>query len=454
MRTVAVVLMFAACDRSASVAVAPVVAAPLVAPTVGDAGALAKDDVRPPYLYLLSDTVQLAAAATWVDLDRSDVTVAKRVGTPLEIEAFVRQQYDAGTPPISAVAAWAHGSTAPALDEPLPPAAQDRDFEEGDDHGWTMYEPDEGKMGKKESDRGEGQYKMRVEPPGPKRPPKPWGQLNRYAGQLDPLGRPTRVAQVVGVTADRDQLAAMRSMIIAAPNVPATKLIDLVRITEGSIGVSHAGRIRPLRLQFLVRDDDGYRRDQRWLEVRVQPTGPVVVEAVADTPIESSLEHSELAAAITHAHDTRGIRGDVGLDVLVAPTVDAQRLVDVLAALETAGVKEIGLGVLPSTDELARRGHRIATMVFRPLRINGELDEKDVRRVLLAERARFLACHQRNPAAGTPVIQFFITPAGTVSSANASPSSISSCLSDITASLRFPSRPTGVLVAAPLVLTY
>lgn len=78
------------------------------------------------------------------------------------------------------------------------------------------------------------------------------------------------------------------------------------------------------------------------------------------TPVEIT-DLQDLAAAIDHVRDARGIDAREAVDVLVDDGVTTQRLVDILVALDIGGVRAIGIGHMPGLTELALRGHHIPT---------------------------------------------------------------------------------------------
>ncbi|MBL0215154.1 MAG: AgmX/PglI C-terminal domain-containing protein [Myxococcales bacterium] len=478
---VAAVLVSGACkgkDRVKGAAPDPATVAAM-APKVSTATVLANEDGHPPVLYLVdaTGTIRLAAATSWADLDARTLRVASKT-TPIElVDRFVREQYAFGKAPLESVTSWDELSdldidlasledTRPsmALDDPPPPEEEETpdDGEEESGGTGTMVTLDEGKMGKKDSDRAEGQYKMLKDSDDPqlaRQQALEWARstairgsdaLLPYAARDKPLpnadGSPTRVAEVAASVAVDGKLLGLRSMILIAASAKATSLIDLVRETDGAIAVSHEGKIRPLHLQFGVRDDTA---PVEWLEARVS-TQAVVIEAVPDAAIEvATLDGTQLAEALDRARSARDADPFAPVDVLVDADVDVQRLIDVVVALDLAGVRVIGMGAAPSTEELARRGHRVPKVSFGQPNVQGDLDKVSIRRALKSGIWKIRACYAKalvdNPGLyGTVVVQFFIMPSGDVANASAVgvDPSVAECVGGVVKALTFP-KPKG-----------
>lgn len=205
-----------------------------------------------------------------------------------------------------------HESVALGIDVPVPeedvvrdPTATSDDPEEDDlESGGTgtAMALEEGKMGKKDSDRAEGQYKMTKQTDDPGPPPTTIGHDERGV-----LGEP------------RDQLHAHVPVVIAvAPRAPATVLADVLDATLGTIAVVVDGKPRALRVQFF---------DGEW-----RARG---AEAPADTK-ELVLETGADLAALAGDVKGREVR-------VLVKSGDAQALVDVIVALERNGAKRIAL---------------------------------------------------------------------------------------------------------------
>ena len=323
---------------------------------------------------------------------------------------------------------------------------------------------EEGKMGKKDSDRAEGQYKMQKNQEDPQLARQQAIEQARNAGilsRVDGTGRdsdkgvgfgpgrqdgmPSRLSQVEGAVLEDGRLDVLRALILIAPTAKATKLIETVRDTQGSIAVMHGGKVRPLRLSFMYQG--GLSASKGWVEARVSKTG-ITVEAVPDKSIDVA-DLKGLAAALDKARKERGTDADAPVDVLVDADVDVQRMVDVLVALDTAGVRLIGLGLAPTVEQLSKRGHRIPAVAMGQPNAQGDLDKAIIRRYVRKSQPQIAECYEKalavNPdLEGTVQTQFFITPNGNVASSTASgvDPAVANCIGEVIKKIEFP-KPQG-----------
>jgi hypothetical protein len=442
-------------------------------PTVSVATVLAKEEAKPPFLLLLDDTgaVRLAAAKTWADLDANTLKLGKKPTKPDSVDRYIREQYAMGRDPVESIAEWDEFSevdlgsledtrtaSGDSRDDPPPPPEEDGKDESGGTG--TAMALDEGKMGKKDSDRAEGQYKMQKVPEDPQLARQQAIEAARAAGILgggpsvdggavghgipNEDGTPSRAADIAGMVMRDGKLDRLRAMILVAPTVKAVTLIMAVQATDAAIAVSHDGKIRPLHLQFGLRDATD---SPAWVEVRVSSKG-LVVEAVPDKPLATTAL-DQLGAMLTTARTARGADADEPVDVLVDPDVDAQRLIDVVVALDTSGVKVIGMGGALTAAELARRGHRIPTTRLGQPNAQGNLDKAVIRKVIKMSKTKIAGCYEKALAitptlAGTVQVQFFVKPDGTVATATAAGISpeVADCVAAVIKSLAFP-KPKG-----------
>jgi hypothetical protein len=457
----------------------------LAVPKVSVASVLAKETPAPPFLLLVDDSenVRMAAALTWADLDAQKIKIAKKAG-PLEfLDRQMREDFALGKTPMQGVTFWdsmedaidlasledtRHRNDTGDMDDPPPPEEGDMPDDGADESGGTgtAMALDEGKMGKADAERAEGQYKMVPNQEDPQLARQQAIEQARNAGILGakrsgvdgpPLsweddirpnddGTPSRIARVEGSVMPNGTFERLRVMIFIAPTAKATKLIDVIRETGGAIAVENAGKIRPLNLEFDARDY-AMQSSEYWLEARVSTKG-IVVEGVPDKAVEVA-KVEELAAAIAKAREARGADAESPVDVLVDPDVDVQRMTDVMVALETAGVHTIGIGPMPSAEQLARRGKRIATMHLGVPNAQGDLDKKEIRKVVKANLGTIKGCYDKalveNPAlTGTVSAQFFISPKGTVASSSAAgvDPAVSDCIAAAIKTFVFP-KPNG-----------
>ncbi len=456
---------------------------------VDTAKVLATDTGKPPALFIVGDKdVRLGATESWADLDAQKVKIGKLPVPFEEMEALdrrLREDFALGRSAIDSLASWDAFADHPgeevkldeiedisarmpntAQDDPPPPEEEDAPDDGEDKSGGTgtAMALEEGKMGKKDSDRAAGQYRMRKAQDDPQLARQQAIEQARAAGILgglrgdrrgfgpgDPVGlnedgTPSRVAEVAGVVMPDGKLDRLRLMIVISPTAKATRLIHVIRETSGAIAVNHAGKVRPLHLQFDVRDGVGS-GSPHWLEARVTTKG-ITVEAVPDAPIEVT-DLKQLAGALDKARKARDAEDTALVDVLVDPDVDVQRLIDVVVALDVAGAKVIGMGPMPSKEQLARRGHRIPTLAVGQPSLQGDLDKAIIRRYVKQNVARMKECYTKalavNPSlAGTVQTSFFITPNGSVASASGTgvDPDVASCVAEVIKKIEFP-KPKG-----------
>jgi hypothetical protein len=461
-------------------------------PKVSVATVLAKDDGKPPILMLVdtNGTARLAAAKTWADLDANKLQIAKKTVKLDVVDRYVREEFAMGREPLEAVKSWDELSDVDvdltALDDTTKPTAADQDDppppppeDENDESGGTgtAMALDEGKMGKKDSDRAEGQYKMKKDQDDPQLARQQAIDAARAAGILGSSaltgvaglpgglssdhpnedGTPSRVAQVEGVVMKDGKLQRLRAMVFMPPTAKATALIDAMSVTDDAIAVSYNGKIRPLNVQFTMHDTANI-HDSPWLEARVS-TKAIAIEAVPDKPIEvTALD--QLGAAMEKARNGSELGA---VDVLVDPDVDVQRLVDVMVALDVAGAKVIGMGSAPTGEQLARRGHKITALAFGQPMAQGDLDKALIRKVVKGARTKVTYCYEKalvaSPTlAGTVTVQFFIKPDGTVASVAASgvDPDVATCVGNVIKSLVFdkPKSGGGVQVVYPFTMRH
>lgn len=171
-------------------------------------------------------------------------------------------------------------------------------------------------------------------------------------------GYPQRQARTYGWIRHTSKQPWYRALMLADPTMKALTVIDFVASMQVSIGVSRQGRIRPLRRVFRL---DGYSVGYGpWVEVRVS-RDRMVVESVPG-PSQEIVRIDQIAPAIASVWARHRSETLWNVDVLVADDVDAQRLVDVLVAVEDAKVEVIGIGKMPDASQLAIRGHHVPSI--------------------------------------------------------------------------------------------
>lgn len=266
-----------------------------------------------------------------------------------------------------------------------------------------------------------------------------------------PMSAVGRVPAVVGSRGGRRRVP----LVIAEANLPAAAVIGVLASLGGRLGVVLPGdQIGALRYVFqtpVVDDHD----TTFWYEAHVGTDRIEMLELVANerTPTTGDSVRAQLAPFVT----------DKGFDLLFDRAVPFPRLVNILLAVDDLGVTtQLGLGVSPGPIDgrklqaLEARNsggdYRTATAIlsFGQTQVNGDLDKKDVRAVFISKRPELTACYvaglATNPQLrGTVVMQFSITPMGTVSSVSASgvDPKVASCMSKLFQAFPFPSPKGG-----------
>jgi hypothetical protein len=367
----------------------------LVASEVSTTKVLASDDVPAPYLLVLDEVgaIRVGAAASWAKLDANRVRLS-HPGPLSLLDRFLRLRFAEGISGKLAVASIS------ILDEELELARE----------GERNARPEPIGSTRKASER--------TAPAAEKEATERARATAGLAVDREGSGFPRRATKVRGSVLETREIAPNRPMVLAPPALRARALIDMIASTGATIAVSHAGRIRPLRLDFETSNFSSDCWRMKWIELRVSRAN-ILVEAVPGVPIDV-LDIKDLANAIDQVRKAPGlVQVCPEVDVLLDPDVDTQRLVDLLAALDIAGVRRIGIGAMPEPRELALRGHRIpstsmsqssgsfdrATWFFVSENINRCYDEA-------------LVAHSN--LAGAMTVKFFIESDGKVTSATAS----------------------------------
>lgn len=350
------------------------------APRVEVAAVLANvDGVEPPVLVVVDaqGAIRVAAAETW-----DQVTLAVTDGVPARrsvLRRVLRNEIALGAPPTSIPKAFAdpERTSEPEgeygmYDDPPPPEESDYPDDGEDESGGTgtAMALDEGKMGKKDSDRAEGQYKMRKNP-------EAQAEYEKARAQQKITGAPgprairkvsaqhvARVSSVVGeIPKDGKLKREQYALVVPASRARASVVVDVITEVEGGLAVIHDGKVRPLRVQFVGGLDVENPDPARWIEARISGNA-LTIEAVPGVPVEvawepgRALEQAAVASALTSVRTPRKLDPRAPVDILVDESIDAQRLVDLIVALDRAGVTMIGLGAAPAagSTEANKRG--------------------------------------------------------------------------------------------------
>jgi hypothetical protein len=247
-----------------------------------------------------------------------------------------------------------------SVDDPPPPEEEDLPDDGADETGGTgtALAPDEGRMGRKDSDRAEGQYKMRRNQDDPQLAAQQAKERARAAA-LEAKGlfrgsrvpsrtttKPTRVSTTSGFIDPDEKLPFQSATIVAHPTAKAAAVVALLAKGVGdSILVAHGKDVRPLRLLFGREGVEPSRKS--WIEVRAHQ-GAFIVQGVPGTPQRAPVPRAQLAGPYAaFVADARFGKASP-VDVLVDDELTAQGLIDVLVALDRAGARSISVGHVPA----------------------------------------------------------------------------------------------------------
>lgn len=278
--------------------------------------------------------------------------------------------------------------------------------------------------------------------------------LDTRHGAMASMAKFLRLATVVGeVQRDRHMGSGYRAVVLADPRGKARDLVEVVAGAESPIAVSHAGHVVPLRIDFRRRGDQ--LQDQSWwTEVRVA-SSRLVIEAVPGKPVELTwstgpVDRPALKEAIASVRKAAGLDEQSPVDVLVDTSVDVQHLVDVVVALDQAGVSAIGLGQAPVAGSVYAqlRGQPVVEIVL--TRFDTESLERRAVSNALGARPGIEACYRTALAAapdlgGVVVATMVVGADGAVVEArtDASDERFGRCLVDELRRARLPAPPTG-----------
>jgi len=475
---------------------APTVKLTETLPTVGAADVLAAADTRMPAMLVflaedgtLSFTAGLPATKPadpthWATLVAKD---GRATAKPADVAYLrtLRSALRAGVPLEEAVKMADEDQLAardvpPPADDPPPPPPPEEEEEDGDDESGgtgTAMALEEGKMGRKDSDRAEGQYKMKHNDADAQLARAQAIEQARSAGilgstalvdgraesygfgagrkmPLDDPRLPQRQSDIVTQVRDDGPLPRAEALLLPAAHARATALIALLGQVPGLIAVSYQGSVRGLRLGAAVEGEVAWVPDWPPRIAGAVGADTVELEAVPDVAIKvpwpaGGGDVAALKKAFDAARAARGISDREDADVLVGPDTDVQRLVGVLTAMDLAGARVLAMGKVPAADELAKRGKRVPIAQAGQPNSVGDLDKAIIRRTIRAHLPEIEARYTKAPAAppgpaGKVSTQFFIAPNGQVASAAGSGVSaeVADCVAAVIKGLEFP-KPGG-----------
>jgi hypothetical protein len=336
-------------------------------------------------------------------------------------------------------------------DPPPPPPPEDKPDDGADESGGTgtAMVLEEGKMGKQDSDRVEGQYKMKKMAEDPQLARQQAIEQARSAGILGSkaLRHGGGFASLGEASIDTAPLAQLQfpAVIVApSPGAPAIAIPKvLVQAHGGALAVANHDKLALLavgygdspRARVAVESPEG------WIELHVAADGVHVVDTgkVVQTVVAWK------GAALDRAGLTAALGGKDASDVLVGEGPTAQQLVDTLVAL---GGKHARLGVLVGTSEARletlKKSAPPMLSAGQPS-TNGDLDKAIIRRFVKRNLDKIQYCYEKALLAkpglkGTVMVQFFIAPTGTVPSAHATgvDDAVATCVEGVIKGIAFP----------------
>ena len=342
------------------------------------------------------------------------------------------------------------------LDDPPPPPPEDKPDDGKDESGGTgtAMALEEGKMGKKDSDRVEGQYKMKKNVDDPQLARQQAIDEARKAGILGASairggGAFASIDDKSIAVAPLAELHEPAVIVAPSPGAPGSAIPKVLMETHGgAIAVASHDKLALLAVGYApLRDSTVYTDPPKgWFEVHVAADGVHVVdsEKAAQTIIAwkgSALDSAGLTAALAG-------KGPA-VDVLVADGPTAQQLIDTLVAL---GGKHARLGVLPGTsEERIEKLKKSAVPMLSDGQPNasGDLDKAIIRQYVKRNINKIQYCYEKNLVAkpglkGTVMVQFFIAPTGKVTEAKGTgvDDAVSSCVTAVVKGIEFP-KPKG-----------
>lgn len=251
-------------------------------------------------------------------------------------------------------------STATDLDDPPPPEEEDLPDDGAGEAGGTgtAMTLEEGRMGKRDSDRAEGQYRMRKEQEDPQLAAQQAKERARAAaqrakglfrGRRAPSRSTTKLARIstaAGFIDPGEELPLQGAAIVAHPTAKAAAVVALLAAGVGdSILVAHGKDVRPLRLLFGREGVEPRRED--WIEVRAH-RGAWIIEGMPDSTQRAPVPRDKLAVLYATLVTSARLGKAAPVDVLVDDELTAQGLIDVLVTLDRAGARSIAVGRVPA----------------------------------------------------------------------------------------------------------
>jgi hypothetical protein len=373
-------------------------------------------------------------------------------------------------------------------DPPPPPPEEDDEGEEESGGAGTAMALEEGKMGKKDADRAEGQYKMKKDGDDVQLARQQAIEQARAAGVLGSTALAqggafaslTGTGDLNGGFEDRDIYAGLlgeqptgpdysvlglastpirdQIIVIADRDAPAKKVVEVLSMADGAVlAVDHVGALAALPLVFdRARDMAQPNEDLPDLVVDVGASQMQLlitrvndIRAVAPDKLESEITETMKDAFFADRRD---------LVVSVRDDAKVAQLMPALDAALSAGARTVRLETWydRSTGHGAGAGYGPgrgsstgpSVSIGQPSSV-GDLDKAIIRRYIKRNVPKIQYCYEKQLLVkpnleGVVSTQFFIAPSGSVASANASgvDPDVASCVADVIKGIEFP-KPKG-----------
>jgi hypothetical protein len=330
----------------------------------------------------------------------------------------------------------------PSEDEPPPPEPEEEEPEDGTEPSGTTMALDEGKMGKKDTDRAEGQIHFDHSDTDPELAREQAIEAAKQAGILgsdqlatfDPknpcpdgfgFGRSGGVPaagagkETIGMHQGTPGGVAIRRappighvVVLGDAAVSARAVVDMIH-QSSALGVAKDGAVVALSAVACS---------------GVRTSGPTIL-------VDRGAKPSDVVAQVPAKTEE--------VELLLSDQLTYGDLIAVVDALLDAGVGEIGLRV-GKTDLEGRVAHIPRVLIGQPSMV-GDMDKAIIRRYIKRNLAKIRYCYEKEllmkpGIEGTVSTQFFISPKGTVKTANASGvnEEVANCVASVIKAIEFP----------------
>jgi hypothetical protein len=270
-------------------------------------------------------------------------------------------------------------------------------------------------------------------------------------------GPPSRMVRAtLSVRTDPDDdLGRSTPAIFASPTAPARLLAKVLVLRGGTLVVRTNAATRALTGALAMYTGPSEPPAKPWLELHLDDRGVHVLPVPTKrppvpTPFASkfvawgSLDRANLSAALAEHAGATGSPPEI--DLVVGDQVPTQRLVDVIAHMQSLGIRTFGVAESTAAPDSRHRQ---------------ELDRDWIRRTIRRHADEVTYCYERRLAerpnlAGTVTTSFRVLPDGHTALVDATgvDADVSDCIALVLEGIRFPpfEQPLGVSVSYPFEL--